>query len=74
MCLIYSKAEEVIVWVGEEEDDDQIALALVESWATFWATPNRFKESGKQPFGAATLGSILDIVPMALDSRANKAL
>jgi hypothetical protein len=57
MCLIYSNAEEVIAWLGEEEDDDQIALDLVESWATFMATPDRFKEMEEATVRSRHVGS-----------------
>ena len=74
MGLVYNKAEEVIAWLGEEEDDSQIAMELIESWATFMAIPNPFEALGNQPFGAAMLEPIKEYVPMALDSRVNLAL
>lgn len=74
MGSVYTNAKEVFAWLGEEEEDTQIAMELVESWATFHDIPNPFKELEGQAFRAAMLGPIQKYVPMALNSRANLAL
>lgn len=74
MGFVYNNAKEVIAWLGEEEDDTQIAMELVQRWAKFKEIPDPFKELEGQAFGAAMLGPVQEIVPMALDSRADLAL
>ena len=74
MGSVYGGAKEVIAWLGEEDDDTNIAMELVESWATFMDMPNNFEGIGEQRMGAAMLEPVQRLVPMALDSRANSAL
>ena len=74
MGSVYAGAKEVIAWLGEEDDDLKIAMELVQSWATFMDSSDSFEGIGHLPMGAAALGRIQKLVPMALDSRANSAL
>ena len=74
MGSVYEGATEVIGWLGEEDDDTEIAMELVESWAPFIDIPNWFEGIEDQPLGAAMVERIQRLVPMALDSRANSAL
>ena len=71
MGSVYEGATEVIGWLGEEDDDTEIAMELVESWATIMDLSNNFEGV---PFGAATVERVQRLVPMAFDSRANSAL
>ena len=71
---VYNGAQEVIAWLGEVDDNTNIAMELVESWATFMDMSNKFGVSVYQPIRAAMLEQVQKLVPMAFDSRANSAL
>jgi hypothetical protein len=48
MSEIYRDAEEVIVWLGEESEDSEFALDMLNRWA--WWGQHRFKDVKDLPF------------------------
>ena len=74
MGSVYNGAKEVMAWLGEEDDSTEIAMELVESWATLMDISEKFEGVEYQPRRAAMLGQIQRLLPMAFDSRANLAL
>lgn len=74
MGLVYSRAKEVIAWLGEEEDGTRMAVELLESWVTFISMPYEFEEVGAKQSRPAMMEQRQKLATTAFDTRANLAL
>jgi Heterokaryon incompatibility protein (HET) len=71
MGKIYSQAEKVLIWVGEEEEDSGAAMALIQKWGAGAAAA---KEQSPDTFWPNSLELTLQHVETPFDEREIKAL